>query len=261
MLRAIVLQPPFVLADDAPADFLEPIAEAARQGTSVGDALANVVRALEFEWFTYGASSVPSPSLDSRTYVWTNLPPEWIARYDAMAYLEVDPRATEAINSATPITWDRDRFAGTAKVRAFFDDAARFGVRSGVALGLRDQQRARAGFWLSSSRPRVDPAFHAHCEERLGEIVLLAHYVHAMLTANVVDRAAKPPTAGLPLSARELECLRLAAKGLGSPQIATELGISERTVHFHFGNLLAKLDAKNRQQAISIAVSGGLVQP
>lgn len=261
MLRAIVLQAPVVLPEDAPAEFLEPIAAAARRGTSVGDALAEVVRWLDFEWFTYGASSVPSPNLDSRTYVWTNLPPEWISRYDAMAYLEVDPRATEAINSATPITWDRDRFAGTAKVRAFFDDAARFGIRSGVALGLRDQQRARAGFWLSSSRPRVDPAFHANCEERLAEILLLAHYVHAILTVNVVDRVATPPTAGLPLSAREVECLRLAAKGLGSPHIASELGISERTVHFHFGNLLAKLNAKNRQQAISIAVSRGLVQP
>jgi len=204
---------------------------------------------------------VPTPTRESRSYVWTNAPLEWVQRYDQRAYFEVDPRVSEAIASAAPMLWDRFSFPDSRRRREFFDDAARYGVCSGVAVGLRDSKRAQSGFYLSSSQSRLDDAFRAHCAERQGEILLLAHYVHAMLTASIVDRELQPPTAGAPLSPRELECLQLAAKGLSSSQIATTLGIGERTVHFHFGNLLSKLDAANRHQAIAKAVGAGLVAP
>ena len=261
MLLPLEISDPVLPSSDLVADFLGPIADAVARREPVGAAVTRVVREMGFQCFTYGTSSMPTPNRDSRNYVWTNAPLAWMRRYDRMAYLEVDPRVTETIATAAPMLWDRHAFPETKRRREFFDDAARHGICSGVAVALRDPKRAQSGFYLSTPQPRLDDAFRSRCAERQGEILLLAHYLHAMLTASFVDRDAPPPTAGVSLSPRELECLQLAAKGLSSSLIAAALGIGERTVHFHFSNLLSKLDASNRHHAIAKAVAAGLVEP
>ena len=45
-----------------------------------------------FESFMYAMTTDPRPHHDSRSYVWTTLPREWIAEYDRNAYVEIDPR-------------------------------------------------------------------------------------------------------------------------------------------------------------------------
>jgi DNA-binding CsgD family transcriptional regulator len=56
------------------------------------------------------------------------------------------------------------------------------------------------------------------------------------------------------LSARELEVLRLIAEGITNQSIATELYISEKTVHSHVSSILAKTGCANRAEAASYAV-------
>lgn len=61
------------------------------------------------------------------------------------------------------------------------------------------------------------------------------------------------------LSAREIQVLRLAADGSNNPEIAEELGIKRATVARHIANILEKLGAANRTEAVSIAATGGLL--
>jgi two-component system, NarL family, response regulator LiaR len=60
------------------------------------------------------------------------------------------------------------------------------------------------------------------------------------------------------LSARELDVLRLIARGLDNGDIARELGISQRTAKNHVSNILTKLGLPSRVQAAIYAVRGGL---
>ncbi len=61
------------------------------------------------------------------------------------------------------------------------------------------------------------------------------------------------------LTARELQVLQLVARGYPNKTIAMELGISEHTVKFHVGSILAKLSAESRTEAVTIATRRGLV--
>ncbi len=61
------------------------------------------------------------------------------------------------------------------------------------------------------------------------------------------------------ISIRELEILRLAAKGMRNKDIADNLSISVRTVEGHFNSIYAKMNVSSRIEAILYALSMGLV--
>jgi len=62
-----------------------------------------------------------------------------------------------------------------------------------------------------------------------------------------------------PLTPREHEVLRLAARGYTNKAIAVQLGISDRTVQGHLANVFAKLGASSRTEAVMRAVQLGWI--
>lgn len=62
------------------------------------------------------------------------------------------------------------------------------------------------------------------------------------------------------LSGRELEVLRSVATGNANKRVAAELGISEETVKAHMKNILAKLAARDRTHAVTIAIKRGIIE-
>ena len=75
------------------------------------------------------------------------------------------------------------------------------------------------------------------------------------IAAKLADRLA---TSGL--TRREIQVLQLVADGKGNKEIAVALSISEGTVKTHVSSILAKLDAADRTQAVTIALKRGILR-
>jgi NarL family two-component system response regulator LiaR len=87
---------------------------------------------------------------------------------------------------------------------------------------------------------------------------LLHPSVAAKLMQELAERDRSPATE---LTERELDVLRLLARGLANKAIALELHVSEKTVKTHVSNILAKLHLADRTQAALYAVRERLVDP
>jgi len=78
----------------------------------------------------------------------------------------------------------------------------------------------------------------------------------ALVTARASEQASKDAV----LTARELEVLALLAEGASNKEIARWIGISVHTAKFHVGQLLDKLDATGRTEAVTHAARRGVIQ-
>jgi DNA-binding NarL/FixJ family response regulator len=63
------------------------------------------------------------------------------------------------------------------------------------------------------------------------------------------------------LTQREIKLLQLVAEGHSNKALAQKLSISENTVKYHLKNILQKLDAQNRTEAVAYAIGAGLIKP
>lgn len=93
---------------------------------------------------------------------------------------------------------------------------------------------------------------------------LLAPSVTQVLIDEVARRPVGQPDAfpGIgKLTDRELDVVRLMARGLSNSEIAGELYLGESTIKTHVGRILSKLGARDRVQAVVAAYESGLVAP
>ena len=94
---------------------------------------------------------------------------------------------------------------------------------------------------------------------------LLAPSVTRLLIDEVSRRPAVDAAAVAPgledLTERELEVLKLVARGMSNAEIAQALYLGEATVKTHVGRVLTKLDLRDRVQAVVLAYESGIVTP
>jgi DNA-binding NarL/FixJ family response regulator len=83
-----------------------------------------------------------------------------------------------------------------------------------------------------------------------------ARWISPAIQRQFTDRAVRQQ-----LTARELEVLKLLARGLTNREIANVYGISANTVKNHLNSLMAKLEVADRTEAVSFCLARGIVRP
>jgi DNA-binding NarL/FixJ family response regulator len=118
--------------------------------------------------------------------------------------------------------------------------------------------RAGASGFLLKTAPR-DQLVAAVRTVDAGEALLAP-----LSTRKLIERFTYPPSEAPALEAltsRERDVLTLLARGLSNAEIAAELVVESSTVKSHVGNVLSKLDLRDRVQAVVFAYESGLVRP
>lgn len=229
---------------DAIADAIVACGRSARR-----ESFASLAASFGFDGFSYILLGGPvnQPRLLAH---WTSSQAAWTARYAARGYHLVDPRVTLTRNRSVPVVWGQGSASDEPRMRDFIDDAGRHDVRGGVAWSACDARVGRAVVaW--------DAKDAAPIRRSLGTIALLAGVLHETL----LGRCSVPPAiqGNAPLTDRERECMALVARGMTSADVGVKLGITARTANFHIGNVMTKLGAVSRGEAIARAITANLV--
>ena len=127
-------------------------------------------------------------------------------------------------------------------------DALRAGARGYLTKDAGGAEIRHALKQILDDHAVIDPAVQRHVVDAI-----------ATLPPGHDHRPRSPLPAGL--TPREAEVLSLIATGMSNREIAEHLVVSEGTVKSHINHLLAKIDARDRAQAVTYAYQHGLIPP
>lgn len=92
-----------------------------------------------------------------------------------------------------------------------------------------------------------------------GESVLHPVIAQKVLSRFASDKGKHEPVQDIEISERELEILKLAAKGMSNQDIADSVFVSRRTVQTHLANIFRKMDVSSRTEAVLRSIKTGLL--
>lgn len=230
--------------------------DALQSARTPADLLAEMqkfARSLGFEKFAY-ALTIDAPSFKSQQYILNGFPAEWAKRYVDLGYFKVDPLVKHLATTTLPALWDEEMFH-EGKAQEFWEEAKAFGLHSGISFSVHDQPGVTGYFSLA--RDRMIDLQGQDLSALIGNAQMFASLLHHAVCR--IDLPKLLPETIASLTPRESECLKWAADGKTAWEIGRILGVAERTAVFHLNNVIQKLGASNKSQAIVRAVALKLV--
>ena len=159
-----------------------------------------------------------------------------------------------AERSTLPAIWS-DQMFHDGKSEQFWEEARSFGLHSGLSFAVHEQPGVTGIF--SIALDKVVDLEGMDLAALIGRAQMFASLLHHAVVR--LDLPRLLPGQAAALTAREQECLKWAADGKTAWEIGQILSITERTAVFHINNVIRKLGASNKTQAIVRAVALRLV--
>jgi len=228
--------------------------EAAQSSAELSCAVERLTRQMGFERFVY-ALTIRTPSIKPQEYLLSGYPPEWIKRYVAGNYFAIDPVVRQAQSSTLPILWSEDASQPRA-VGDFWEEARSFGLAAGLSVSVHEQPGITGIF--SVSRDKAIDLEGQDLAALIGRAQMLSSVLHHAVFRIDMPKLLLPEGSAL-LTIRERECLKWAAEGKTAWETGQILGIAERTAVFHVNNVIQKLGATNKTQAIVRALALNMI--
>lgn len=165
-----------------------------------------------------------------------------------------DPVLDRLMSQPVPVVYDRQTYVA-AGVGELWERQALYGYRTGIAVKLH--LPGDKHFLLGVDREDELPEPGIELMQLVAGVQLLA--AHAMTAA---DRLLGPKfdARDLPkLTRRELDVLSWTAQGKTAWEVSVILGMSEKTVNFHLGNVMRKLGVSSKHQAVIRCLAAGVL--
>jgi DNA-binding CsgD family transcriptional regulator len=194
-------------------------------------------------------------SVISYKVVNSSFPVEWFDIYLRKKYYKIDPVFINNFNEFQVQYWT-DIYNANIPPLEFLSLKNNFGLKDGYSHGVKSLKGTEGSLFsisCNSSVSRKTTAFHHHVEAILTQIIPHLHQALCRIEGHFeVKHVAH-------LSKKEIEVLNWIKQGKRSWDISVILAISERTVNFHIANIMKKLDAVTRPQAVANAIQLGLI--
>jgi DNA-binding CsgD family transcriptional regulator len=217
---------------------------------------------LGFDSYTYGCllQRVDGVPL---LYVSSPFSAEALFAYHRAGLMQCDERIRHCGVSIVPGSWTIDELSLTKTNPVFARAFAEKGMASGVFFPIHGVGGEVGMLALNSGHPDVVRTLGDRVYDVMAKGHLLAYMFHEQVVRAgiLTETVQEEGTPQQPLNGREREILIFASKGLESREIGEMLGITERTVNFHFSKILRKLSATNRIEAVAKGVELGLIKP
>jgi LuxR family quorum-sensing system transcriptional regulator SolR len=194
---------------------------------------------------------MPLPLPTPTVRIFDTYPSGWMTRYRMSGFLDIDPTVRAGMHSGDLIVWPHSMCTEAPRL---WSDAHDFGIKVGVA---HSSWGAHGTFGLLTMSRHADTLTSTEVEQLRLPIHCLSNLCHTRMGQFLRSQFA--PKMSVTLTTREREVLRWTGEGKTSYEIGKILGISERTVNFHINNVLLKLTATNKVQAVVKAVATGLI--
>ncbi|WP_299192251.1 LuxR family transcriptional regulator [uncultured Litoreibacter sp.] len=180
--------------------------------------------------------------------------PDWVERYIDKGYERIDPVVQGCYKCFTPIDWKALDWSNKAS-RDFMGEAVDAGLgNQGFSIPIRGPSGQFALF--SANQKDTDEAWAKYTDERVGDLILIAHYLNEKALEIEGGPSQGPVRA---LSPREKDTLTLLALGHNRAGVAEALQISENTLRVYIESARFKLGASNTVHAVAMAVTYGLI--
>jgi len=157
------------------------------------------------------------------------------------------PDADDPLKVLIATTFDLDEYV----YRALRDGACGFLLKDGSPALLVEAVRA-----VAADTALISPAVTVRLLRHMTDAA--SHAASGPAAPPVAGRARPPAVRELPLTARELDVVRLLARGLTNEELAAELHVSLSTVKTHLGSVQRKLAARNRVEVAAWAWENGV---
>ncbi|MEM5370914.1 autoinducer binding domain-containing protein [Paraburkholderia azotifigens] len=212
--------------------------------------IAACAQDLGFEYCCYGIR-VPIPVSKPAVVIFDTYPSGWMDHYQGSGFLEIDPTVRQGMRSTQMIVWSDETFSAAPRLWA---DAHDHGLVVGAAQPCWGAHGVFGLLTVSRAADRMTIAEISQLAERGS---WLANLAHTLMSNFLLPKLV--PELQVRLTPREREVLRWTGEGKTACEIGQILNIADRTVNFHINNILLKLAATNKIQAVVKAVTVGLI--
>jgi len=209
---------------------------------SLLDSMQKVLREVGVEYFALMRFAHTGEPLD-KWVIGYRAPPKWIEAYKHRDDPNADPVVKHSRETVEPFFWSD--VIDDERARKAREQVAEF-----LVVPVPGPYGCVGTMWMGGGREKLLKY------KLVIQAIGLSCYYHLQRHC---DEEPNPPMTTRSLKKRERDVLDMVADGLSAQEIAEQINLSTRTVEWHMHQAMRKLGAKNRVQAVVLAIRNGLI--